>query len=106
MEAANPQLVDTRRIGKCLDFSGTDSDWSVRKLRFETWMFPVGTSYDDNVMSWLSAPAVEGGPIPEDDVSEGRRGVSRMLYAALATLVKGRALNTARRVLRGHRFEL
>lgn len=61
--------------------------------RFKTQISLFGAGWDENMMSWLNAAASVASSIAETVLSEEWQRVSRMLYGALATLVRGKVLN-------------
>ena len=98
-------VIDTRSLGKCESFSGEEQDWSGWKFKFEAWLSLVPTQLEDSLGVLESAERFNG-PIVNDDLDGACAVFSRLVYAILVQMLKGRALNIARRVPRQAGLEL
>merc|ERR1712194_598950 len=99
MESA---ALDTRAIGRCPDFDGTDGLWVTWRFRFETWV--ALTNLNLSIDEWMAAAASHGGPVDNDTMDDNQKKFSVVLFASLVGCVRGRGLVFARRVRRGHGF--
>ena len=95
-----------KAIAKCPDFLGQDGDWPNWKFRFESWFVLAVAAQVDDAMRMLVEAALAVGPMDESALRPEAQAASKLLYASLVNLCRGKALTIARRSPRGQGFEL
>ena len=100
------QMVDSRAIGKCSDFSGEESDWPGWRFKFEAWVGMLMAERHTFALTWMIQAAEQSQTIDELTLGTDPRAMSGVLYGILVSLVKGKALTIARKGTRGWGLEL